>query len=276
MTTTGLPTQQAATAAVDDPAGPASAWDGFAAAAADAGLSPEQITGLLCYRDLLLDWNSRFNLTAIADPQGVERRLLLDALRMLPAIDAAVADSGESAPRLVDIGSGGGIPALPIAICRPALDVTMVEATGKKARFLTAAIAELGLRNASALHGRAEEVARELDHRAAYEIATARAVSSLSALIELTMPLLRPRGVGLFPKGLEIDDELRAAEVAAREVGAEIESADELPGGETRLVVVRKRRPTPERFPRRAGIPAREPLGGGAGRVGASPGRAPR
>lgn len=276
MTGTGLPTQQAATAAVDGPAGSASAWDGFATAAANAGLTPEQVAGLLRYRDLLLDWNTRFNLTAVTDSETVERRLLLDALRMLPAIDTAVAGSGESAPRLVDIGSGGGLPALPIAICRPKLSVTMVEATGKKVGFLKAAIDELGLRSAAALHGRAEDIARELDHRAAYEVATARAVASLPALIELAMPLLRPRGVALFPKGLDLADELRAGEAAAREVGAEIVSADELPGGETRLVVVRKRRPTPERFPRRAGIPAREPLGIAAGRIGVSPGRAPR
>lgn len=276
MTRIGLPTEEAATAAVDDRAGQMSAWDGFAMAASDAGLSREQAVALLRYRDLLLDWNTRFNLTAIANPAAVEQRLLLDALRMLPALDEAVAESGEAAPRLVDIGSGGGIPALPIAICRPNLAVTMVEATGKKVGFLTAAIDELGLRKAAAIHARAEDIARELGHRAAYEVATARAVSSLPALIELTMPLLRPHGVAIFPKGLDLDDELRAGEAAGREVGAEIVSAGELPGGGTRLVVVRKRRPTPERFPRRSGIPAREPLGVAAGRIGDSPGRAPR
>jgi 16S rRNA (guanine527-N7)-methyltransferase len=276
VTTSGLPTQQAAATAVDGPAGPASAWAGFEAAAREAGLSSAQTANLLRYRDLLLDWNARFNLTAVTAPEGIERRLLHDALRMLPAIDEAVADSGEAAPRLVDIGSGGGVPALPIAICRPTLSVTMVEATGKKVRFLSEAIAELGLRNAAAIHARAEDIARELDHRAAYEVATARAVSSLPALIELAMPLLRPRGVALFPKGVDLADELRAGERAAREVGAEIASADELPGGETRLVVVRKRRPTPERYPRRAGIPAREPLGVATGHIGVSPGRTPR
>ncbi len=276
MTSIGLPTQQAATAALDDRAGQTSAWDGFALAASDAGLSRNQADDLLRYRDLLLDWNTRFNLTAITDPAAVEQRLLLDALRMLPAIDDAIAASGEAKPRLADIGSGGGIPALPIAICRPVLAVTMIEATGKKTGFLRAAIDDLGLRNAAALHGRAEDIARELDHRAAYEVVTARAVSSLPALIELAMPLLRPRGFGIFPKGLDLDDELRAGETAAREIGAEIVSANVLPGGDTRLVVVRKRRPTPERFPRRAGIPAREPLGGVAGRSGGSPGRTPR
>lgn len=275
MTRIGLPTQQAATA-VDERAGQMSAWNGFAVAASEAGLSREQAADLLRYRDLLLDWNTRFNLTAITDPAAMEQRLLLDSLRMLSAIDEAVDASGERAPRLVDIGSGGGIPALPIAICRPGLAVTMVEATGKKVGFLLAAINELGLRNAAAIHGRAEEIGRELDHRAAYEVATARAVSSLPALIELTMPLLRPHGVAIFPKGLDLHDELRAGEAAAREVGAEIVSADALPGGETRLVVARKRRPTPERFPRRAGIPAREPLGLGGGRGGDSPGRSPR
>jgi 16S rRNA (guanine527-N7)-methyltransferase len=247
----------------------------LAAAAAEAGLDDGQIRALSRFRDLLLAWNERFNLTAVREAAAVERRLLLDALRMLPALDAAVAGAGVAVPRVVDIGSGGGLPAVPIAICRPGVRVTMVEATGKKVAFLREAVRDLGLANATAIHARAEEIARDLDHRAAYEIATARAVASLPALVELTMPLLRPRGVALLPKGLDLDDEIRAGEAAAREVGAEIRSAEVLPGGESRLVVVRKLRPTPERFPRRAGMPAREPLGGGV-RSGASPGGRPR
>jgi 16S rRNA (guanine527-N7)-methyltransferase len=225
-------------------------------------LTATQVALLARFRDLLLEWNGRFNLTGLDDPVLVEQRLLGDALLMLPAVDGGIAASGVKQPRLIDIGSGGGLPAIPLAICRPELSVTMVEATAKKVGFLRAVMAELSLRQTAAIHSRAEDAARDLDHRAAYEIVTARAVASLPALIELSMPFLRPNGLALFPKGRDIEEELRAGTIAAAEIGAKIGSTHRLAGSETRLVIVRKQRPTPERFPRRAGLPAREPLGG--------------
>lgn len=135
------------------------------------------------YRDLLLAWNRRFNLTAITDPDDVDRKLVGDALAMLPAIDDAIAawhaesrrdgkERGErERPRLIDIGSGAGLPGLVLKIARPELDVTLVEATGKKVGFLEHAILDLGLRSCVALHGRSERIGpstpppRPLRHR---------------------------------------------------------------------------------------------------------------
>ena len=216
---------------------------------------------LIAYRDFLLDWNQRVNLTALKDPALVEQVLILDALQMLPDLDRIVEETGLRRPSLIDIGSGGGTPAIPLAICRPALDITMVEATGKKVKFLDAVIAGLSLGNARAVAARAEEFARDPGERERYDIATARAVSSLPALVELTMPLLRVGGTGIFPKGLEIGAELAAGKIAGEQVGAEILISDRLPGSETRLVVIRKTVPTPNQFPRRSGLPARQPLG---------------
>jgi 16S rRNA (guanine527-N7)-methyltransferase len=230
-----------------------------------ADLRNDQHAKLARYRDLLLEWNERFNLTAIKEPEAVERLLFLDALRMLPALDAFV---GEGAGRLVDVGSGAGFPGLVLKIARPALEVTLIEATGKKVAFLQAAINELGPDGATALHGRAEELGHERAFRGRFDVATARAVASLPALIELCFPLLRVGGRGFFPKSSDLGPELAEGKRAASIVGGRVVSTELLPNapGErvTRLVIADKLERTPTRFPRRAGLPARELLGRGS------------
>jgi 16S rRNA (guanine527-N7)-methyltransferase len=229
------------------------------------------------FRNLLLRWNQRFNLTAVTDPGEVDQRLIGDALRMLPAVDDAIqawragnrrraSDPDEPAtPRLIDIGSGAGFPGLALAIARPELEVVLVEATGKKVGFLEHAILDLRLPNATAIHARAEDLGRQPHHRERYHIATARAVASLPALMELCVPFLADGGHALFPKGVEIEQELLAARRAAALVGARVVGDDVVPSGEgetvTRLIVAVKIAPTPDRYPRRAGTPAKDPLG---------------
>jgi 16S rRNA (guanine527-N7)-methyltransferase len=233
-------------------------------AGAPIELDEHQRAQLARYRDLLLGWNERINLTAVTDPSETEKVLLLDALQMAPAI-AEFAMKLKNRPRLIDIGAGGGLPGIPLAIALPGIDFTLLDATGKKVMALGEMIAALGLENARALHGRAEELGSSAEHRARYDIATARAVASLPALVELTLPLLKRAGRAFFPKSATIDEELRDGAIAADIVGGRIESSDPLPPGAdgrvTRLVVLVKMGETPRRFPRRAGIPAREPLG---------------
>ncbi|HEY7032529.1 MAG TPA: 16S rRNA (guanine(527)-N(7))-methyltransferase RsmG [Thermomicrobiales bacterium] len=227
--------------------------------AASGGVDETARERLAVYRDALLEWNERFNLTAVKDPDGVDRRLIGDALRLLPAID------GFGAARLVDVGTGAGLPGLVLKIARPDLDVTLIEATGKKVAFLRHAIAMLGLEGVEALHGRAEELGRDPRYRGRYDLATARAVAALPVLVELCLPFLRVGGRALFPKGPELGTEFAEGERAAALVGGRIESAEVLPIGAgepvTRLVIAAKIRETPYRFPRRSGVPAKEPLG---------------
>ena len=218
-------------------------------------------------RDLLVRWNERFNLTAIKAPDEIDARLIGDALRMLPALDALtgpIAARQTDPVAVIDVGTGAGFPGLVIQIARPALAVTLLDATGKKIRFVEQAIAELGLANARGLHGRAEELGRQEHHRERYDVVTARAVAALPALLELTLPLLRIGGAALLPKGLDIDTELREGAVAARELGGEIASdavlLDATGAPETRLIVARKLWSTPTRYPRRSGIPAKDPI----------------
>ena len=232
--------------------------------ASPVSLDDGQQRQLARYRDLLLGWNERINLTAVTEPADVETWLLLDALLMAPAI-ADFALKLKHRPSLIDIGAGGGLPGIPLAIAMPGIDFTLVDATGKKVMVLNEMIADLGLANARAVHGRAEELGQNREHRGRYDIATARAVASLPALVELTLPLLKRGGRGFFPKSSTIDDELREGEAAAEIVGGHINGTIALsPGVDgrvTQLVLLVKMIETPNRFPRRAGLPSREPLG---------------
>jgi 16S rRNA (guanine527-N7)-methyltransferase len=233
------------------------------AAAAGVYLSDEQWRLIARYRDLVLEWNEQFNLTAIREPAGVEQRLMLDAMRMVPVLDGWLARMNVTRPvRLVDVGSGAGFPGLVLKIVRPDLRIVLVEATGKKVRFLEHVIATLRLDHAEAIHARAEDVGHDQGYRERFDIATARAVASLPALLELCGPLLQTGGVAFFPKSLDLDQELAAGHRAAPLVGMVIEESTILPHSSTRLVTAVKMGYTPARFPRRPGLPAKEPLGG--------------
>ncbi len=231
-------------------------------AAPFCSLTPDQIDAFARYRDLLIEWNGRFNLTAVTDPAQIDRRLFLDALRMVEPLRAVARPRTEGQPiRMVDIGTGAGFPGIALKIALPDLDVTLVEATGKKVQFLEAVIAGLSLDGIVAMHARAEEIGVLPRYRGAFDLVTARGVSSLAALFEMAAPLLRIGGVGLFPKGLDLDEELTVGRRAARMVGIGVEASDLIPDSETRLVVTRKTAETPPQYPRRPGMPAREPLG---------------
>jgi 16S rRNA (guanine527-N7)-methyltransferase len=227
-------------------------------------LDAEALARFACYRDLLLERSAQFNLTAIRDPDEIERRLFLDAIAMVPELDR-LTDAGsqrtDRSLRLIDVGAGAGFPGLALKIVRPNLDVTLVDATAKKVEFLSEVIAALELEDVRAVQGRAEELGRHSAYRARFELATARAVAALPVLLEYVVPFLTIGGTALLPKGLEIAEELRLGRRAAAMLGSEIISAVALPLGTTRLVVARKVSPTTAAYPRRVGVPSRDPLG---------------
>lgn len=216
------------------------------------------------YRDLLVEWNKRFNLTRVNAPQEIETRLFLNALAMHGLVQSSernVVD--ELAIRLLDVGAGAGFPGLPLKIVSPDIELVMIEATAKKVGFLSEVIRELGLANAIAIHGRAEALAHDRKFRGSFDVVTARAVARLPALLEICMPFCRVGGRGIFPKGVDIEPEIKAAARAQRElrcevVGVERPSPPELDA--TTYVVVRQTSTVPSRFPRRPGIPAKDPL----------------
>ena len=241
-------------------------WSGLADVSGRLGVSLDAraLERFARYRALLLERSAQFNLTAIRDPAEIEQRLFLDAIAMIPELDRLTgtpADRVDRAIRLVDIGAGAGFPGLVLKIVRPALDVTLIDATAKKVAFVNEVIAALELEHVRAVQGRAEELGQDNRYRARFDVATARAVASLPVLLEYVVPFLTTGGTALLPKGLEITEELRLGRRAAAILGAEIVSAEELSLGRTRLVVARKISPTASAYPRRVGIPSRDSLG---------------
>jgi 16S rRNA (guanine527-N7)-methyltransferase len=205
------------------------------------------------YRDLLLEANQRFNLTRITDPADFEVRVLADSLLLLPYVPA-------DAKRLLDVGSGGGVPGLVLAIARPELRITLLDATGKKVRFLADAAVSLGLPHVTAMQGRAEELGHDTHHREAYDVVTARAVARLATLAELTLPFARRGGRAILPKGGAAAEELFEARYAIGVLGGIAQPLHPGPIEGTTVVVVDKRRATANIYPRRTGIPNKSPL----------------
>ena len=223
-------------------------------------VTTEQRAQLAAYRDLILDSNRKFNLTAIREADAIDGRLIAESLRLLPYLPQ---DPGR---RAVDIGTGAGIPGIPLAIARPDMQFTLIDSTGKKVRFLQMVVDALGLTNVTPLHERAENAAQDLAFREQFDVVLARAVTQLAALAEIGLPFLALGGRALFPKGEIIDDELARAETAIDLTGGARISANLLPeiscSGVTRLIILDKIEPSLARYPRRPGIPEHDPLGG--------------
>lgn len=221
-------------------------------------LSAEQARLFATYLAYLRSENEHLNLTTIVEPVEVAIKHFVDSATVLKATEI---DEGDA---LIDVGSGAGFPGVPVAILRPDLRVTLVEAVRKKAAFLERLVGELELPQVSVVVARAEELGRAKEHRERYGLATARAVASLPALWEYLLPLVRVGGGVAALKGPGVAEELPPARRAAQLLGggeAEVRPFV-LPGeaGERRIVVVRKISPTPKQYPRRVGVPAKTPL----------------
>lgn len=234
------------------------------AAALGLSLDNEQLSRFARLRDLLLDWNTRINLTAITSPAEVVTRHFLDSLTCALALSA---EERARPLRLLDVGSGAGFPGLPLAIAFPHWQVTLLEATGKKTHFQEAVIVELALTNTHALHARAEELAHAKAHRGRYDVVTARAVAALPTLLEYCAPFARVGGVVIAPKKGELTQEVEAGGRAAETLGARLlpPIAITTPGlaDEGRaLLVARQQRSCPPQYPRAGGAPQKRPLGG--------------
>ena len=221
-------------------------------------VTERQLDQFLRYRQELLDWNTRINLTAITDAGEVAIKHFLDSLVLLMVYERPSA-------RLLDIGAGAGFPGLPLKIVRPQWQVVLLEATGKKVAFLQHIIETLQLKNVVALHGRAEELAHKAGYRASFDVVTARAVASLPTLLEYAAPFCRVGGQIILPKKGDLAEELAQGKLAARQVGAVLK--DDVPvtlaGLEDgrRLLVWEQVRKCPAQFPRSGTVMAKKPLG---------------
>ncbi len=223
-------------------------------------LTEQQSQAFHLYHKELVSWNTRFNLTAITDSEGVQVRHFLDSLSCLMAIGEI--RQGQS---LIDVGSGAGFPGLPLKIVVPGLRLTLLEATGKKTDFLRHIVDTLELRDVTVIHARAEQAGQDPFHREAYDWVTARAVAAMPTLVEYLMPFCRLGGHCLAQKGEDAAAEVSMADSAIRLLGGRLSRLVpvELPGlAETRhLVIIDKVARTPDKYPRPSGRPAKRPLG---------------
>ena len=218
-------------------------------------LTDEQSERLTRYVDLVLETNRHTNLTGAKDFQTIWDRHILDSLYVTPLL--------QGHEQLIDIGSGGGFPAIPMAIFYQDLLVTMLESTGKKSRFLESCTESLSLPCARVFNERAERLGHSSKHRAHYDVVTARAVTALSALIELSVPFLKKGGRLLAMKGRRIEEEISAAENALDQLHAEItgfHTYEDSTGEEACIVAITKMDDTPRTYPRATGIPSTTPL----------------
>ena len=232
-------------------------------AALQIELTPEQLAQLAEYLAQVLEGNQRMNLTAIRDPDAAWRRLIVDSLSVLPGIDDVEPVSG-GAVRVIDIGSGAGLPGVPIAIARPDVSVTMLESTGKKAQFIADCIEALGLENAQVIPDRAETAGQDPEYRGQYDVAVSRAVGVMSLVLEYSLPLVREGGRVLAMKGPRAEQELDASGDAMDKLGGgELAVIDAYPdsfGNDLVIVSIIKDRPTPDAYPRLPGVPKKLPL----------------
>lgn len=227
-------------------------------------LSPDQLVRFDRYYTLLQRGRRRAALTSVSGREAVQRRHFLESLALLKALDEAGVLATDRPAALLDLGTGAGLPGLPMKIARRHLSLTLLDATAKKTSFLRGLLDELALPDVRVLTGRAEELGRDAQHRQAYDVVVARAVAPLAALLELAMPFLKLGGVLATPKGSGAPREISTAQRALHLLGGTLMSAAPLhvPGARHRqtLVLVRKTAPTPEKYPRRTGVPQKRPL----------------
>jgi len=226
-------------------------------------LSERQLKQFTIYQALLLEWNRHMNLTAIREPAAVRQRHFLDSLTCATVMDELWKNDGAGAS-LVDVGTGAGFPGLPLKILFPRLSLTLVESVGRKAKFLEAVVASLELADVNIVGERAEVIGHMPDHREQYDWAVARGVSELRVLAEYLLPLCRVGGSMLAQKGEGGIAELAKAREAIETLGggAAVIHSIQLPerAAPHLLLLIEKVNPTPSRFPRRPGIPAKRPL----------------
>ena len=225
-------------------------------------LTEEQITKFMDYYELLVEWNSFMNLTAITDFDEVILKHFVDSLAVCQT--DVFQKVSESLVSLIDIGTGAGFPGIPLKILYPDLKVTLLDSLNKRVKFLNTVIEKLNLENIETIHGRAEDFAKNLVYREQYDFCVSRAVANLSTLTELCIPFVKKNGYFISYKSEKVNEELHAGKKAVDILGGKIEKQLEycLPDTDMKrsLLLIKKEKSTPKKYPRKAGTPAKEPI----------------
>ncbi|MDT2602430.1 16S rRNA (guanine(527)-N(7))-methyltransferase RsmG [Enterococcus hulanensis] len=220
-------------------------------------LSTRQMDQFATYFHLLVEWNQKMNLTAITEHKEVYLKHFYDSITL------AFSDTFKPEGNLCDVGSGAGFPSLPLKIVFPELEVTIVDSLNKRITFLTTLVNELQLDGVHLYHDRAETFGQNPEFRQAFNFVTARAVARLNVLTELCLPLVEKEGYFFALKAAKSEEELAEAKQAIALLGGKLINAEDvsLPNGDTRhIITVQKKKETPNKYPRKAGLPNKQPL----------------
>lgn len=210
------------------------------------------------YYELLIEWNRVMNLTGITEYDEVNLKHFTDSLTIVRI------KSMENVSTLIDVGTGAGFPGIPIKIAFPHIKVTLLDSLNKRIKFLNQVVEELDLKDVVTLHGRAEDYAKKEEYREQFDLCASRAVANLSTLSEYCLPFVKKGGCFISYKSADSDEEIEQSKKALDILGGKIEKVDKfvLPGSDMgrALVMVEKVKNTPRKYPRKAGVPSKEPL----------------
>ena len=219
-------------------------------------INDEETRKFYKYMELLLEWNNKMNLTAITDPNDIILKHFIDSVIIEKYL--------EQDNKLIDVGTGAGFPGVPISIIRNDLQITLMDSLNKRIKFLDEDVEKNKLINVDTVHSRAEELARDKDFREKFDVATSRAVASLNVLLEYMIPFIKVGGYCICMKGTNIDEEVNNAQKALDLLKCKIEKIDKfvLPGSDygRSIIIVKKIGKTSDKYPRKPGTPAKEPL----------------
>ncbi len=218
----------------------------------------ETIEKYRLYMEGIIEWNEKVNLTSITDRDDFIKLHFVDSIMSVPC------EEFQKAKRIIDVGTGGGFPGIPLALAAPDKEFVLMDSLNKRIKIINQLCEEIGITNVTAVHARAEELAKNKAHRQKYDLCVSRAVANLSTLSEYCLPFIKQGGWFLSYKGPDTDKELADAKKAIKILGGQIDREElasmESSGLEHKIIFIKKVKDTPAKYPRKAGTPSKDPL----------------